>query len=348
MENEFFMRRCLQLAAMAESYVAPNPMVGAVLVCDGKIAGEGYHCRYGQAHAEPNAINKVTDKNLLAKCTLYVNLEPCSHFGKTPPCTNLIIESKIPRVVVGTLDPNPKVAGAGVRLLREAGVDVTVGVLAAECRALNKRFFIFQEKHRPYILLKWAQTADGFIDKIREAAEKPLAISNTVTKQLTHKMRTENQAIMVGTNTVLMDNPKLLAQHWTGRNPLRVILDRQGRIPETFNVMDGKSETLIFTETKREDYDKLRFIKIDFDKNISQNVVNELFKQNINSVLVEGGAQLLNSFIASNLWDEANVEISPQTIGSGIFAPKLNVFPSEIREIEGHRCMSFFRQRQRH
>jgi len=339
--NEKYISRCLQLAATAENYVAPNPMVGAVLVCDEKIIGEGCHRFYGQAHAEQNAINAVKDKKLLEKSTLYVSLEPCSHFGKTPPCANLIIEHKIPRVVIGTFDPNPKVAGKGIQLLREAGIEVTVGVLENECRALNKRFFTFHYKKRPYIFLKWAQTADGFIDKKRSNQEKPLIISNTVTKQLTHKIRTQNQAIMLGTNTVLADNPKLIVRRWTGRNPLRVILDRQGRIPKTFNVMDGKTETLIFTEAEKESKPNLQFIKIDFSENILQTVTNELYKLNINSILVEGGAQLLSSFISAGLWDEANVEISQQIIGNGIPAPVLNAFPHEMTEIEGHKWMRF-------
>jgi riboflavin biosynthesis protein RibD len=341
MNNEKYISYCLQLAATAESYVAPNPMVGAVIVCDGKIIGEGCHRRYGQAHAEVDAVNSVKDRKLLEKSTIYVSLEPCSHFGKTPPCANLIIEHKIPRVVIGTLDPNPKVAGNGVKLLRDAGIDVTVGVLEKECRALNKHFFTFHEQKRPYILLKWAQTADGFIDKKRSNDEQPLLISNIVTKQLTHKMRTQNQAIMLGTNTVLADNPKLLASRWVGRNPVRVILDRQGRIPENFNVMDGTSETLIFTETEKENKANLQFIKIDFNENVLQTVINELYKLNINSVLVEGGAQLLNGFIAADLWDEANVEVSRQIIGDGVLAPVLNVFPNETSEIEGHKWMKF-------
>ncbi|MFM2292377.1 MAG: 5-amino-6-(5-phosphoribosylamino)uracil reductase, partial [Bacteroidota bacterium] len=230
--NNLYISRCLQLAQYGAGYVAPNPMVGCVIVCDGKVIGEGYHHRYGEAHAEPNAINSVKDKSLLSKSTLYVSLEPCSHFGKTPPCANLIIESQIQRVVIGTLDPNPKVAGRGVKLLQDAGIEVEVGFLTEACRELNKRFFIYQEQKRCYVLLKWAQTKDGFMDRIRtDINQAPLQISNSFTRQLTHKMRSENQAIMVSTNTVILDNPSLTVRNWTGKSPIRIAIDRQGRIP---------------------------------------------------------------------------------------------------------------------
>ena len=226
--QDLYMYRCLQLAELGVGYVAPNPMVGAVLVCNDKIIGEGYHHRYGDAHAEPNAINSVKEVELLGQSTLYVSLEPCSHYGKTPPCADLIVSSGIPRVIIGTLDPNPKVAGKGVEKLRNAGVEVIVGVLEEECRELNKRFFIFQELRRPYVLLKWAQTRDGFMDRVRtDVSEPPLQISNNITRQLTHKMRAENQSILVGANTVLLDNPSLTVRNWSGRSPVRIAIDRQ-------------------------------------------------------------------------------------------------------------------------
>ena len=353
--------RCLQLARNGASYTAPNPMVGAVLVCDDVIIGEGYHRRYGCAHAEPNAINSVEDKRLLKKSTLYVNLEPCSHYGKTPPCADLIIASEIPRVVVGTLDPNPKVAGRGIEKLRQAGVEVVCGVLEAECRELNKHFFTFIEKQRPYITLKWAQTRDGFIDAKRDAstalsnrdsttpphfdsAQRPLAISNAMTKILAHKLRAEHQAILVGANTVVLDNPKLNVRHWSGRNPIRVAIDRYGVITTDSHLFDGSVQTIIYTGRKPLAYDD--------DTNRNSNV--ELFRvaklksiirslyynKNISSILVEGGAQLLNSFIEQNLWDEAQVEISPIEIKDGVPAPIIPKIPVEEKEMQGHRIIT--------
>ncbi len=321
-EAELYMKRCLQLASTALGNVAPNPLVGSVIVHDGKIIGEGFHRKFGEAHAEPNAINSVEDKSLLSKSTMYVSLEPCSHFGHTPPCANLIVSSKIPKVIIGTLDPNPKVAGRGVRILEEAGIEVSVGVLIEECRELNKRFFTFQEKHRPYIILKWAQTSDGFLDKHRiDNEELPLKISNALTTQLTHKMRAENQSILVSTNTVVLDNPSLTVRNWPGKSPIRIALDRTGRIPTNYTILNNQSRTLIFTEVNQESTDKTEFINIDFEKDGLSKIVEEVYKRNINSILVEGGAKLHDSFISLGLWDEAHIEISKQKIGSGIQAP---------------------------
>ncbi|MDD5185455.1 MAG: bifunctional diaminohydroxyphosphoribosylaminopyrimidine deaminase/5-amino-6-(5-phosphoribosylamino)uracil reductase RibD [Paludibacter sp.] len=332
-----FMSRCLQLARIGNSYVAPNPMVGAVLVCEDVIIGEGYHHRYGEAHAEPNAINSVKDKELLKKSTLYVNLEPCSHYGKTPPCADLIVRSGIPRVVIGTLDPNPKVAGRGADILRNAGIEVETGVLEEECRELNKRFFIYQEQKRPYILLKWAQTKDGFIDRIRsDVSETPLIISNEITKQLTHKMRAENQSILVGANTVLLDNPSLTVRNWSGKSPVRIGIDRLGRIPDSFNLLDGSVPTLIFTENERANKPNLEFIQLNFEKNRLKTILKKIYERNINSVLVEGGATILKSFLEEGLWDEANVEISPRTIQEGIQAPDLHHYPVLEKKFEKH------------
>ena len=338
MNNELkYISRCLQLAELGAGYVAPNPMVGAVLVCDDKIIGEGYHRHYGEAHAEPNAINSVKDKDLLKQSTLYVNLEPCSHYGKTPPCADLIVSSGIPRVVIGTLDPNPKVAGRGVEILRKAGVEVVVGVLEAECRELNKRFFIFQEQKRPYVLLKWAQTQDGFMDRVRTTVtEPPLQISNSITRQLTHKMRSENQSILVGANTVLLDNPSLTVRNWSGKSPIRIGIDRQRRIPDDFHLLDGSIPTLIFTEKDEVDKLHVEFVKIDFGTNSVETILNEIYKRNIHSVLVEGGPTILNSFIESGLWDEANIEIAPLRIVEGMAAPVLQLQPISRQNFEGH------------
>ena len=345
MNNELkYISRCLQLAELGAGYVAPNPMVGAVLVCDDKIIGEGYHRHYGEAHAEPNAINSVKDKDLLKQSTLYVNLEPCSHYGKTPPCADLIVSSGIPRVVIGTLDPNPKVAGRGVEILRKAGVEVVVGVLEVECRELNKRFFIFQEQKRPYVLLKWAQTQDGFMDRVRTTVtEPPLQISNSITRQLTHKMRSENQSILVGANTVLLDNPSLTVRNWSGKSPVRIGIDRQRRIPDDFNLLDGSISTIIFTEKDEVNKLHVEFVKIDFSTNSVKNILNEIYKRNIHSVLVEGGPTILNSFIESGLWDEANIEIAPLRIAEGMAAPVLQLQPISHQTFNGHDWL-FYKQ----
>src|ERR1035437_4673569 len=314
-ERELYMSRCLQLARIAGGHVAPNPMVGAVLVCDDLIIGEGFHRHYGEAHAEPNAINSVKNPELLKQATLYVSLEPCSYYGKTPPCADLIVSCGIPRVVIGTLDPNPKVAGKGVEILQKAGVEVTIGILEEECRELNKRFFIFHEQKRPYVLLKWAQTQDGFMDRIRaDSTEPPLQISNAITKQLTHKMRSENQAILVGANTVLLDNPSLTVRNWSGKSPIRIAIDRQGRIPLNYNLMDGSIPALVFTAKDKLNKNRVEFVKINFDADNLKTILNEIYHRNINSVLVEGGASILNSFIEAGLWDEENIEVSPVKI----------------------------------
>jgi len=341
-DSEKYMSRCLQIAQLAGGHVAPNPMVGAVLVCDDIIIGEGFHQRFGEDHAEPNAIHSVKDCELLKRATLYVSLEPCSYYGKTPPCADLIVSCQIPRVVIGTLDPNPKVSGRGVEILRKAGIEVVVGVMEEECRELNKRFFIFQEQKRPYVLLKWAQTQDGFIDRIRtDQSEPPLQISNNITKQLTHKMRSENQSILVGANTVLLDNPSLTVRNWSGKSPVRIGIDRQGRIPENFNLMDGSISTFIFTEKDGVNKQRLEFIKIIFDADCLKTILGEIFKRNIHSVLVEGGASILNSFIEAGLWDEANIEVSPQRITTGVKAPLLTLQPVSRQTYEGHEWLFF-------
>ena len=337
-----YLSRCLDLAGNGASFAAPNPMVGAVTVYDGKIIGEGYHRRYGDAHAEPNVINAIEDKNLLKNTTLYVNLEPCSHYGKTPPCADLIIAHEIPRVVIGTLDPNPKVAGRGIERLCQAGIDVQCGVLEAECRQLNKHFFTFQEKKRPYVTLKWAQTHDGFIDVMRKNAEiPPLSISNEMTKIIAHKARAEHQAILVGTNTAVLDNSRLSVRHWSGRNPIRIAIDRNGRIPRNSHLFDRSTRTIIFTEKALENSENLEFIRLSFDDDFLKNLIQNIYNRNINSVLVEGGAQLLNSFIKQNLWDEARVEISPAEIKNGVRAPIIPQIPAEEKIIQGHRIVCY-------
>ncbi len=299
------MRRCLEIAQNGLGRVAPNPMVGAVLVRDGEIIAEGYHCGHGLPHAEPEAIHKVEDKALLRECTLYVSLEPCNHFGKTPPCSELIVTSKIPRVVVATTDPFPKVNGSGIQRLRNAGVEVTLGVLEKEAREQNKRFFTFHERKRPYIILKWAQTLDGFIDVARTADEPAAKVSNEQAHRLSHRWRTEEQAIMVGTNTVRMDNPLLTARLWPGKNPTRIVVDEKNTLPHTLNLFNSEAPTLVLNTTDVGDWMKI------------------FYENNLQSVIVEGGARLLRSFIEAGLWDEARIFTSSQQFGKGVNAPKI-------------------------
>ncbi len=336
-QDEQYIERCLQLAELGIGNVAPNPLVGALIVYKGKIVGEGYHQKYGQPHAEPNAINSVSDHSIFCESTLYVSLEPCSHFGKTPPCANLIVNKGFKKVVIGTLDPNPKVAGRGVEILRNAGIKVVVGVLEDKCRALNKRFFTFQEMKRPFVLLKWAQTSDGFIDHIRTSIDqKPLQVSNSITAQLTHKMRSENQSILVSTNTVVLDNPSLTVRNWSGKSPVRLVLDRTLRIPRHYQIYNNKNRTIIFTE-KNEINENVEYKNIVFGENCIQNLLRTVYDLNIHSILVEGGAKLLNSFIESGLWDEANIEISTKCIGNGVKAPCIKQQWSEHTEFENHK-----------
>lgn len=340
---EMYMHRCLQLASIGAGHVAPNPMVGALLVLGDKIISEGYHQKFGQPHAEPNAIHQVKDPEILKQCTLYVNLEPCSHYGKTPPCADLIVRSQIPKVVIGTLDPNPKVAGRGVQILRDAGVEVVTGILETECRELNKRFFTYQEQKRPFVLLKWAQTADGFIDIFRTSVDTaPLHISNPVTGQLTHKMRSENQAILVGTNTVLLDNPSLTVRNWHGKSPIRVALDRQGLIPDDYNLLNDQHPTMILTAQKAKKRGKqTEFIHVEFSSSDPSYILETLYENNIHSVLVEGGASLLNCFLTSGMWDEANVEISNQMAHSGVKAPVIDIPFTTVDQYESHKWIHY-------
>ncbi len=343
--HETYMKLCLQLAVKGFGNTAPNPMVGCVIVSDEKIIGEGYHQQYGQAHAEVNAINSVKDKKLLQKSTLYVNLEPCAHFGKTPPCADLIIEHKIPNVVIGCMDINSAVNGRGIEKLTKAGINVTEGVLEDECKKLNKRFFTFHEKKRPYIILKWAQTSDGFID-VKRSEENPgkaLQISNSESHKLLHKWRSQEQAIMVGTNTALLDNPQLTVREWHGKNPLRITIDKWLRIPKHYNLFDKSTATIIFTAVDAASEPNLEFIKIDFEKDIISQILNELYKRTIQSLIVEGGEQLLSSFIEIDAWDEARVFISDRKIEIGIKAPVLKTNPISKENISGDKLLTFLR-----
>lgn len=333
MEDEKYMRRCLQLAANGLCNTAPNPMVGAVLVCDGKIIGEGYHVRCGQAHAEVNAIRSVQDPSLLKHSTLYVSLEPCSHYGKTPPCADLIVEKEIPRIVVGCRDPFEKVAGRGIQKLREAGREVVVGVLEEECRELIRRFITFHTFRRPYVTLKWAQSADGYID-VERTGGTPVILSNEMTRMWVHKRRAEHAAILVGTRTALLDNPALTVRDWYGSSPVRVVIDRQGVLPDRLHLMDGLAPTLVFTEKKELAHPGVEYIQVDFGQPLLPQLLESLYIRNLQSLLVEGGAFTLQTFINAALWDEAFVEEAPVHLCAGVSAPCLD--EKKICGVEQH------------
>lgn len=320
--SELYLYRCIELARLGAGHVAPNPMVGAVLVHGGRIIGEGYHQIYGQAHAEVNCIASVKeeDRPLIRESTIYVSLEPCAHFGKTPPCADLIIREGIPRVVVGCRDPFPEVDGKGIEKLRAAGVEVTVGVLEQECRELNRRFFTFHTKHRPYIVLKWAQSRNG---KIGRRGERVL-ISNEYTNRLVHKWRSEEASILVGTNTALVDDPSLTVRLWKGDNPIRLVMDKDLRLPGHLRIFDGEVRTIVFNELLHEQRGKLEYYQLATDSSLVHQVSIALYQLKISSVLVEGGAAVLQSFIDEGYWDEARV-ITNETleIGDGLASPVL-------------------------
>jgi diaminohydroxyphosphoribosylaminopyrimidine deaminase/5-amino-6-(5-phosphoribosylamino)uracil reductase len=332
-EHEIYMKRCLQLAKNGLGTTYPNPLVGSVIVHNGKIIGEGWHKKAGEPHAEVNAINSVKNKELLSESTIYVSLEPCSHFGKTPPCANLIIEHKIPKVVIGCIDSFSEVAGKGIEKLTNAGCKITLNVLEKECLEINKRFFTFHNKKRPYIILKWAETADGFIAPLNNETKTSIAISNIYSRQLVHKYRTEEQSILVGTNTVLNDNPNLDARDWYGNNPIRIILDRKNKTPEDFHIKNKKNPTIIFTEEENcVNSENCIYEFSIFDILLIPNILNNLYKKNIQSILVEGGSKTLQQFIDSNLWDEARIFSSENNITEGIKKPEFkNYCKQEIK-----------------
>jgi diaminohydroxyphosphoribosylaminopyrimidine deaminase / 5-amino-6-(5-phosphoribosylamino)uracil reductase len=337
------MKRCIELALKGAGRVAPNPMVGSVLVHDDRIIGEGFHEEYGGPHAEVNCIQSVMPENehLISSSTLYVSLEPCSHYGKTPPCTNLILQKKIPRVVIGCADPFPEVNGRGISILREAGVEVESGVLEGECRELNKRFFYTVQHQRPYIILKWASTANGMI---ASADGSRLMISNGVTNRLVHRWRSEEAAIMVGTNTALADDPSLNVRHWKGKSPVRVVVDRKLRLPGHLKVFDRSVSTIILNSMKDEQTSKLVHLKLGNDH--VNSMITALQKMNIQSVLVEGGATLLQSFIDAGSWNEARVIINETlTVPEGIAQPKLTEAQQvKIQKLGTDRIHYFIRQ----
>lgn len=317
------MNRCIYLASKGAGKVAPNPMVGCVIVHNGEITGEGFHRKFGEAHAEINAIASVGDKTTLRNSTLYVTLEPCTHYGKTPPCTDALIKHKIPRIIIAASDNFEKVSGKGIDTLRAAGADVITGILEKEYRWLNRRYFYSVSEKRPYVILKWAQTKDGFIGRKNEIVK----ISNKKTSALSHKWRAEEQAIMIGTETAINDNPLLTTRLWHGKNPVRVVIDRTGRIPETLNIFNNDSQTIVFTETKRSNRDNVEFVSTEFNRNFPGNMLNAMYTRGIQSVIVEGGVYTIQSFINAGLWNEARVVEGNSELKSGIKAPSLNIEP---------------------
>ncbi len=308
--HEKYIKRCIEIAKNGLGTTAPNPSVGCVIVYSNIIISEGFTSPFGGNHAELNAINAVTDKSLLQKATLYVTLEPCSHFGKTPPCANLIIENKIPNVVIGTIDSHSKVSGEGIRKLKEAGCNVTVGVLEGACKSHHIRFFTFHNKKRPYIILKWAESNDGFVAPETKTEQKPVWITNARSRQLVHKWRSEEQAILVGTNTVLEDNPSLTIRSWTGKNPIRIVLDRTDKLSDSSSVFNNEAETYHLTKNE-----------IVFNENLALNICNYLHTKSIQSVIVEGGTKTLQTFIDADIWDEARVFVGPKNLNKGVIAP---------------------------
>lgn len=318
------MERCLQLAQLGAGKVSTNPMVGCVIVHNGVIIGEGYHRAYGQAHAEVNAITAVIDKSVLPQSTLYVTLEPCSHYGKTPPCADLITAHKLQRVVIGTTDTFSLVAGKGIEKLKNAGIEVTVGVLENECRYQNRRFFCFNEKKRPYVVLKWAQTSDGFIGRLPTENALDKRISNAETDIWVHRLRTEEDAILVGKNTALLDNPSLTARLWQGKNPVRVLIDRKLEVPKTFNIFKGDERVIVFNELIESEDHNVEYCKIDFEQPLIPQVLEGLYKNNIQSILIEGGGATLQQFIDAGLWDEVFVIATEKIWVQGIKAPLIN------------------------
>ena len=327
MKHEDYMQRCLDLAQLGSSWVAPNPMVGCVIVKDGEIIGEGFHQRYGEVHAEVNAIASVKDQSQLEGATVYVNLEPCSHHGKTPPCSDLLVTSKVAEVIIGCRDSNKLVSGRGIEKLVRAGIQVQEGILEEESRLLNKRFFNFHEKGRPYVILKWAQTKDGYLDRIRSNEEKGINwISCEETKALVHKWRSQEHGILVGKHTAMNDNPTLTVREFTGRNPIRILIESQLQVKENINLYSDDAPTIIFNRLKDEKKDNIEWVKI---KETSTKVIlEELYKRQITSIMVEGGSRTLQYFIIDNVWDEAYVIVGDVNFNEGVKAPILNRVPT--------------------
>jgi len=326
------MDRCLQLARIGLAAAMPNPSVGAVIVYKDTIIGEGFTSAYGGAHAEVNAINSVEDQELLQQSTLYVSLEPCSHHGKTPPCSDLIITKKIPRVVIGCIDTFAEVSGKGIKKLQDHGIEVTLSVLEEQCRESHKRFFAYHEKKRPYVILKWAVSADGFIAPLHKEELKPVWISNIYSRQLTHKWRSEEQAILVGTQTIIDDNPSLTVRNWKGRNPIRMYIDRNLKISSAYAITDDCASTICITAQSETPIDTVSYEKIDFETAVIPQIMDICYKRQIQSIIIEGGLQTLQAFIQANIWDEARIFESNIVLNNGIKAPLIRTYKSRTVE----------------
>ncbi|MDF2830940.1 bifunctional diaminohydroxyphosphoribosylaminopyrimidine deaminase/5-amino-6-(5-phosphoribosylamino)uracil reductase RibD [Chryseobacterium indoltheticum] len=328
MQEEFYIRRCIELAQKAIGNTYPNPLVGSVIVHDDKIIGEGYHHKAGESHAEINAINSVEDKSLIPESTIYVSLEPCAHFGKTPPCALKIVELGFKKVVIGAMDSHDKVNGKGKKIIQEAGIEVVSGVLEKECIELNKRFFTYHEKRRPFIILKWAESGDRFMDK----DFKPTQISNALTKQFVHQLRSNEHSILIGTMTALRDNPSLTTREIVGRNPIRILIDIDLKVPTDFNVYSNEAETLVFNSVKEGDEGNIKFIKTSRE-NFIENMLKTLHELQIQSIIVEGGSLVLQQFIDAGLWDETIIIKNKNLVlENGTKAPRFNKTPIDTRD----------------
>lgn len=336
-EDQKYMLRAIELAELGRGMVSPNPMVGCVIVHNGNIIGEGYHKQYGGPHAEPNAVNSVEKSELLQEATVYVTLEPCAHFGKTPPCANLLVDKKVKKVVIAAFDSNPLVGGKGIKILQKAGIEVVTGVMEKEARMQNKRFFTSMEKHRPYIILKWAQTSDGFIARSDYDSKW---ISNSQSRQLVHKWRAEEDAIMVGTKTAHFDNPKLNVRDWEGKDPLRIVLDKQLTLDNNLALFDQSIPTICYNLVKDESLENLNYVKLEKNFGI-RDIMSDLHQRKVQSVIIEGGSYLLQEFIQSELWDEARVFTGKSKFENGIPAPRLKQQPSEVFDILGDKLEIF-------
>jgi diaminohydroxyphosphoribosylaminopyrimidine deaminase/5-amino-6-(5-phosphoribosylamino)uracil reductase len=338
------MQRCVDLAYLGQGNVSPNPMVGCVIVKNGLIIGEGYHSEYGGKHAEIKAIESVLDQKEIENSTVYISLEPCVHHGKTPPCVNELINRKIKIAVIGSRDSNPIVGGKGIESLKRAGIEVHENVLSEACRTLNKRFFTFHEKRRPYVILKWAQTSDGYLDKNREIGEKGINwISSPESKVLVHKWRSEEQSILVGRNTIMNDNPSLTVREISGKNPTRIVIDSQLQLSKDVNIFSKDAPTLVFNRLKNDQTDGVEWIKI--SETSTKHILDELFKRNIQSVLVEGGSRTLQYFIIDNVWDEARVIVGDVKFGDGVKAPIMNKVPSRAHQFSDHDTIYYYHRR---
>ena len=334
-QHEYFLRRCIELARLGNGKVSPNPMVGSVIVFEDKIIGEGYHKAFGEAHAEVNAVNDVFNKHadakdLLKKSTIYVNLEPCSHYGKTPPCADLIIKNEIPKAVIGCRDPFPAINGKGIEKLKNAGVEVIENILTEEAYNLNIRFFTRISKQRPYIILKWAETSNGYFAPL-DGSQK--WISSPESKQLVHRWRAEEDAVLIGKNTALADNPRLNVREWQGRNPIRIVIDRKLELPKDLNIFDQSQNTIVFNQVMTVVDGKIKYLEIENFDYLPQLIAYQLYLMDVQSLIVEGGKETLDLFIKAGLWDEARVFVSPNCWDEGVLAPKITNTLIETKNI---------------